>query len=308
MIDFDRLFDRPARQDAQLPLELLSGGYRNWNYLRHHPQGDQVLRLSEDDAALEREAALLSYLADKLPELPVPRLIGQAPGLLILSYCSGLLPVRLPLERLSERDYTHIGVSIGQSLAQVHQLRFSGNGFFAADLQIETSLAPFAASWLNYTRSVLKSSLARSRAGEALCQRLLTMLDAHGGLLDGLTTERLVHSDFNLKNLLVEQLDAQWRVSALLDWEFAHVGAPLSDLGNFFRFQEQLPKPLLDGFLEGYQDLAGKLDPDWRAQAYLLDLAALCGFLEQTEERPLSQATAIDRMQRTLAYFASEPI
>ena len=38
----------------------------------------------------------------------------------------------------------------------------------------------------------------------------------------------LVHGDYGPQNLLLEV--APWKVSALLDWEFAHAGDPIEDL------------------------------------------------------------------------------
>lgn len=303
MLNFDDLFDRTEQTP---PLELLAGGYRNWNYLLNptseKPNQAQVLRLSAEPERLAVEAALLNYLAQDQPELPVPRVLYQLPGIVITSFCPGQLASDLN-NKLSALELNQIGQTIGLRLAQVHTLSFTCNGFFNQQLKVAEPLEPFAEAWLGYIRSVLTSETARLRAGETLCHHLLELIKHQGHLLESVLSRRLVHSDFNLKNLLVQQQDSDWHVTGLLDWEFAHVGAPLQDLGNFFRFEEQLPIALLDGFLYAYQVQMGPLDKHWRAQAYLLDLAALCGFLTGEHERSKSQATAINRMQRCLNFF-----
>jgi aminoglycoside phosphotransferase (APT) family kinase protein len=45
----------------------------------------------------------------------------------------------------------------------------------------------------------------------------------------------LVHSDFNLKNLLGDPIS--WQLTGVVDWEFAHAGSPDADLGNVTRFE-----------------------------------------------------------------------
>ncbi len=304
MINFDDLFDRPEQTP---PLELLSGGYRNWNYRLlpteqlEQPDLDRVLRLSAEPEHLAVESALLNYLAQAQPELHVPRVLHQLPGLLITRFCPGELASCLD-KRLPDVELNQLGQMIGLTLAQVHALRFTHNGFFNQQLEITEPLEPFAEAWRGYIYSVMTTEPARNRAGETICHQVLELIKDHGQLLDGILSRRLVHSDFNLKNLLVQQ-NPDWCVSGLLDWEFAHVGAPLQDLGNFFRFEEQLPFALLEGFLSAYQAEMGPLEANWRAQAHLLDLAALSGFLAGATDRPKSQATAINRMQRCLDYF-----
>ncbi|PKL74463.1 MAG: hypothetical protein CVV27_20370, partial [Candidatus Melainabacteria bacterium HGW-Melainabacteria-1] len=231
-----------------------------------------------------------------------PEVLAETNGAALLSFCPGVLVSTLPPD---SPDLHGLGEAIGQTLAQVHQFECAKAGFFDLQLQISQPLEPFATAWLNYTRKVLQSPQARSRAGADLCEALLIKLDQAAGMLSDLPAiSRLVHSDFNLKNLLVARLSGQWQVTALLDWEFAHAGSPLCDLGNFFRFQDQLPEDLLNGFLVGYQALAGPLPSQWRTQAILLDLAALAGFLESVEPRPLSWATARERMQDSLVYLS----
>jgi fructokinase len=86
----------------------------------------------------------------------------------------------------------------------------------------------------------------------------------------------LVHGDFGKRNLLVRSIAGKWFLAAVLDWEFAVSGSPLADLGHFLRY-ERASCPLAEPhFSSGYLHAGGKLSPDWRQLARLVDLTALC--------------------------------
>ena len=76
----------------------------------------------------------------------------------------------------------------------------------------------------------------------------------------------LVHGDFKPANVLVDETG----LTAVLDWEFAHAGTRLADVGQMLRFPESLPP----GFVETFLDALG-LDDDTAVLARTLDLANL---------------------------------
>jgi aminoglycoside phosphotransferase (APT) family kinase protein len=90
---------------------------------------------------------------------------------------------------------------------------------------------------------------------------------------------QLVHSDYNGKNLLAVGGDGRRSVSAVLDWEFAFSGSPLTDIGNMLRFRDSRPRGFADGFVAGYRDAGGQLPERWREISQALDLYALADFL-----------------------------
>lgn len=81
----------------------------------------------------------------------------------------------------------------------------------------------------------------------------------------------LVHSDFNPKNLLVDPTEAV--VTGLVDWEYAHAGAPVTDLGNMLRFDGHTV--FGRAFERRFLDLAPSLGPQPRLTSRALDLVAL---------------------------------
>ncbi len=297
-------------------LELLSGGYRNQNYrLDFVPKMTEqaqtsdvnvaVLRVSQDVIAAGKEVKLLQTLSG---QLPVPRVLAarqtSAHAFALHEYVQGVLASQLP-ENLTDSALASLGAAIGATLARIHQIELPGCGFLDAQLQIPDPMPNLGDAWLAYMREVLHGKRAELRLGLDLCKQLLRLLTQNEALLRDLNpSNRLVHSDFNLKNLLVSEKEGFWQVKAVLDWEFAHAGSPLVDLGNFFRFEKDLPKSLFEGFLQTYQAEAGALPVQWRAQARLLDLAAICNFLDSPESKPLTLATVKRVVEETLHSFA----
>jgi aminoglycoside phosphotransferase (APT) family kinase protein len=77
----------------------------------------------------------------------------------------------------------------------------------------------------------------------------------------------LVHGDFGLNNLLIENN----KVSTILDWEFAHIGNPAYDLGYFYFMAKSIGS--WETFLEAYGK-AGMPVPDQDQLDYHILLAA----------------------------------
>ena len=86
---------------------------------------------------------------------------------------------------------------------------------------------------------------------------------------------RGAHGDFGKRNLLVRSTAGQWGVAAVLDWEFAAAGTPLTDLGHFLRYERESWPVAEPHFSDGYLEEGGKLPQNWRQLARLIDLTAL---------------------------------
>jgi len=93
----------------------------------------------------------------------------------------------------------------------------------------------------------------------------------------------LVHSDFNLKNLLVDPDTG--RLTGVVDWEYAHAGCPLTDLGNLFRDD---PDPVFAAsVVRAVTRLAPPLPPDWLRIARAADLYALVDLARRGRVNPV---------------------
>jgi hypothetical protein len=85
-----------------------------------------------------------------------------------------------------------------------------------------------------------------------------------------------------------------------LDWEFAMAGSPLVDIGNFLRFEDELPPGFGESFIRGYLSNSIGLPANWREVTRLLDLAAMINFLEREREAPKTFRTAISVIESTI--------
>lgn len=320
LLDFDAYFQAPAPRKGHsqhelqaillhiLPgqaiesIQLLSGGYRNYNYLLRYQSQSWVLRVHADPDIALREARLIQKLE---AILPVPRIIAYRQTsrhfFLLMEHTAGELASTLSRASHQE-EWLALGRCIGSVLGRVHQVHFEASGFLSPALEIESPMDNLGLEWLNYMRSVLEGERATQHLEASLRRDLLHILEQRQPQLEELQpVKRLVHSDFNLKNLLVQRHRDRWQVNAILDWEFAHAGCPWVDLGNFLRFESELPPQLSQGFIQGYQECMGALPSHWRDLAYLLDLAAMCNFLESAPENSKTFHTACKILQNSVA-------
>jgi aminoglycoside phosphotransferase (APT) family kinase protein len=273
---------------ARLPGErvdavrALSGGFRNENLLVTTASGRRVvLRRYLRDNSCAVEAALAERLRGTVPvpEVLAAEPTGEATGtpLLLTTFEPGDLASTVLANRPA--DPGGLGVAVGSALAALGTLTFERPGFFAGP-----DLVPGPAGLGGGLAAFVAERLATGNAdhllGAAERTALLCLAEADDALLATLPpTARLVHSDYNPKNLLVSRGPDGWAVTAVLDWEFAFSGHPLSDVGNLLRFAEDYPPGFADGALAGFSRAGGELPPRWRELAAALDLFALVEML-----------------------------
>jgi aminoglycoside phosphotransferase (APT) family kinase protein len=276
----------------------LDGGYRNDNLLVITEAGERfVLRRYRHHNACAVEAAL----AARVPAaVPVPEVVAADPDgvsagepVLLSRFAAGAMVSRVLAGAAPERARL-VGRTVGRVLGSVGTVSFPGPGFFTgADL----SPVPMENGGLE---AFVADCLARRHPGHRLSgsevagvRRLAARAAAH---LEALPPEcRLVHADFNPKNLLAQQGPDGWAVTAVLDWEFAFSGSPLFDVGNMLRFGDDYPAGYADGFLAGFQEAGGWLPDNWRPVSRALDLYAIAEFLTRPPNEVSRRAVALLR-------------
>lgn len=282
---------------------LLSGGYRNVNVLATTAGPDRyVLRRYAEGGACGVEAALAARLRDTA--VPVPEVVLADPGgallgdpLLVSRFAAGTPGDRV-LAGGDDADAVGLARAMGETLAALGAVRFAEPGFLGPDLvptggPVATGLVPYA-----------ERELARGNAGAAFDDRELAALRAlvarEAPLVEAVAGQAsLVHGDFNPKNVLAEPYGAGWRLTAVLDWEFALAATPLFDVGNALRFAAERPADFEPAFAAGYERAGGVLPPDWRRISRAVDLFALVQFLSRPpEHRYFRKSVALlrDRM------------
>jgi Ser/Thr protein kinase RdoA (MazF antagonist) len=268
----------------------LSGGYSGETFLVTGAGEQAVLRLyarrpqraAVDQALLERLRGLLP-VPRVLEAVTVPGGADRPPFLLLEALPGDRLDVVLPAadEPLRRR----LGEAVAGVLVLLATERMPRAGMFV-DPGLEP--APFpagAGDQLSFLEAHLGAPWfaalpAAERSGLRAVARQARAAAAETGRI------ALVHGDFNPKNLLVDP--ATGGVTGVLDWEFAYAGAPLADLGNLLRFEQD---PVFAGAVAGaYADRAPDVPDDWLEIARALDLYALIDLAARRQDNPVVTA------------------
>ena len=283
----------PVWPDARVSsAEHVSGGLANTNYRvtlegLDHPV---VVRFyTREPEACAREAALLRLVAGVVP---APRTLYVDPEAgrfaypyIVLSWEPGV-PLIDALADLPPEDGPSLAAALGAVAARIGSFTFPEPGFFGPDLSIRERLVIGPDGLRHYLRAMLVEGRAGERLGAQLTERLLTQVEAHADELAPLADQRsLIHADYKDGNILVERGPDGWRVTAVLDWEFAFVGASVFDLGSLLRREATLPPGFAAACVAAYRAHGGFAPAGWRRMTLLMDLINLCDFLNGPDLR-----------------------
>jgi aminoglycoside phosphotransferase (APT) family kinase protein len=267
----------------------LSGGYSGETFLVTGAGEQAVLRLyarQPDRAAVDQ--ALLERLRGLLPvprvleAVTVPGGAGRPPFLLLEALPGDRLDVVLPAadEPLRRR----LGEAVAGVLVLLATERMPRAGMLVDPSLEPTPFPPGAGDQSGFLEAHLGAPwftglAAADRSGLRAVARQARAAAATSRIA-------LVHGDFNPKNLLVDP--ATGGVTGVLDWEFAYAGAPLADLGNLLRFEQD---PVFAGAVTGaYADRAPDVPDDWLEIARALDLYALIDLAARRQDNPVVTA------------------
>jgi aminoglycoside phosphotransferase (APT) family kinase protein len=285
----------------------LSGGFSSDNVLLRTDRGKSfVLRRYPRRNTCAVEAALMELVRERVP---VPEVVyaddaGDLLGepFILTRFASGV-PLTSVLAGAAEEDGPQLAEAVAEVLVAIHSVRFGRPGFFS-----DGALRPDATPPEHHDdlAAFVEATVTRGNAAAVLSeveQRALVELAARCAPLVAETADadQLVHSDFNPKNLLMRPNDhGTWRVSAVLDWEYAFSGSGLFDLGNMLRFPQDLSPGFAEHFPGAYEKADGALPGRWQEISEALDLFALSDLLTRSPDHPLfAQAAAAIRRRLT---------
>ncbi|MDF1848216.1 MAG: phosphotransferase [Parvibaculaceae bacterium] len=289
--------------DALEQTTLLSGGRINSNYalslkvepfnavLRLHARGQSTCRMERD------------ILRNLEGQIPVAKVLHDGSDtthpFLVLSWINGeTLDHTLDQQC---RNPAKLGSQVGEVLANIHQIEFPETGFFGHDLKVEKPFPSGKESFLSFVGPALEAR-AGKRLGPDRTEHLQEFSQWAAPLLDQLPKRAcLVHSDFNPPNMMIHHGE----LAAVLDWEFAHAGTPLTDIANMLRPRAYQPTGFDDAFIAAYETAAGPLPPHWQSLSRILDLMAQIEMLDAPEERPSIFKWAIERVDDTIRFVES---
>jgi aminoglycoside phosphotransferase (APT) family kinase protein len=246
-------------------LRALAGGasQQTWSFDALTPQGTLPLILrrappgsmpAAEAIGLETEAALLSRLQPA--SVPVPAVLGVlAPvdglgqGYLMQRVSGEANSRRLLREPRFATARTRLARQCGQALAGIHQLPLAG-------------LPPLRNGHAPEAIAFYRSQHDKVGTPRPVFELAFKWLAQH--LPDVPVATVLVHGDFRNGNLMVDEEG----LCSVLDWEMAHLGDAMEDLGwlcvNAWRYGHDAP---VGGFgsredlYAGYETAGGRVDP-----------------------------------------------
>jgi aminoglycoside phosphotransferase (APT) family kinase protein len=287
-----------------LDAELLDGGLMNRNYCLHLIGAPEVcvLRIYDRDPAVcGREVAVLRRLRNRVP---VPEVFyarvtpgPNAPARVVLSFVNGIslydLRLRGDVDALAEASY-----DVGRVLASLAQFEFSQTGPLTPTLEVDTTFMRGPVRNEALIDQLMQVPLFQQRVSGDLRERIQWFAHTHQPRVSEIAmTPRLVHGDFNSRNVFVHRTMQGWRVSAILDWEFALAASPFVDIGNFLRYERAPRRWYEPNFSRGLRDGGMELPSDWLLLARLMDLPACVEFLG----RPHTPTAVVDEIRKLIA-------
>jgi aminoglycoside phosphotransferase (APT) family kinase protein len=270
-----------------------AGGERSVVRIYARPRG-RGAQPQEVDAALLRLVRGLLPVAEVLEERRADEATGL-PALLVTSFLPGER-ADLLFSRLADAERARLGAVLGDLLADLSGMPLLATGpFVDGRLTIggftddEGHPIDGLPGWVAQHEPLLGWWTAVELAG------LREVAVEAQALLDTVTRHCLVHSDLNLKNLLLDP--ASLTVTGVVDWEFAHAGHPYTDLGNLLRFERE---PAFTGaVLAAFTARRGGRAADALALARAADLWALVELAPRRGENPVAERA--ERLLRLVA-------
>jgi aminoglycoside phosphotransferase (APT) family kinase protein len=197
---------------------------------------------------------------------------------------------RLDVLAAAGEDVIALGRAVGQTLALIHAITYDRYGFFDPDLSLSTAIDLDRDGFLAYIRRTLVRGCGGERLGQDLVENLIRLIEHQGHRLATWGGPCLVHGDFNGSNILLQRMEnREWKVAAVLDWEFALSGTPGFDFAHLLRAPLDSHPLLAASAAHSYRSAGRVLPVDWREISRLVDLFAWVDLAS----RPGSDATVI---------------
>ena len=281
----ERMIECAFTAKKPLSYELIAGGCANLNFkiLLENRRSSFILRVYlRDKGAAHREQNLGTLLKDTVAT-PISYFTGKVDGyqFAITEFMHGITLRNLLLSD-SPHNISMIMREVGTILSNITSYKFSCAGFLDHELKVIPQ-TPSDYSYVDFVQESLKQEKIIPLLSPQTISKVKLCFDQYSHLLPEENTPHLVHGDFDPANILVDQIDSVWRVSGVLDWEFAFSGSVLWDVANMLRYAHKMPPEFQASFLKGLKDSGVKLPKNWQITVHLLNLSSLIDCLKRSD-------------------------
>ncbi len=253
---------------------VLTGGCSNLNVKIQLAEKDNplLLRIYLRDAEAALREQKLSFLLDSKLPVPLTHYVGVLEGyhFAITDFLPGV-PLRELLLGPIPYDLGAVMFEVGQMLARISQHTFTASGFFDTALSVQK----VPESLLGFSKKCLESANVVKFLTSAKRDKIAFYLEKYQQFLPDSSAHQLVHGDFDPANIFVDNATGEWKVTGVLDWEFAFSGSFLWDVATMLRYAHQMPERFEGAFLQGLMQSGMVLPKNWQLTIHLLNLIAL---------------------------------
>lgn len=254
--DIKLMFSCFLKGDEVIDYNFVKIGARNSNYVVSTLKSKYFLRLCViNSEGYKNEIMSYSLLKDKI-NMPKPLFIGNYKGYkyIIYEFIKGV-----SLEYLKIND--KIIRKVAKNAAIIHNV--SKEEYMKYDL---FKYPPFS-KWIDI---FLSNRLFKQRVGNEIIERIRNLFNNKRRELIMIDLYKsFTHCDFRASNMLVNEKGDIY----IVDWEFGNEGHILGDIGQFFRFKDDVLSDKRSIFEEEYNSNAKiKLPNDWYDLSILRDL------------------------------------
>ena len=178
-------------------------------------------------------------------------------------------------------DVGAIMFEVGDILTKITSHKFPRTGFFDKDLNI---IKPISGdNYLTFAKECLHGQTVLDQLAPHTISKIHFYLEKYSHLFPNESEKNLVHGDFDPANILVDKVDNTWKITGILDWEFAFSGSLLCDIANMLRYAHHMPPEFEESFLKGLTSRGIKLPKNWRTTVHMLNLVSLLDCLKRSD-------------------------
>lgn len=275
-----------------LSYELLSGGCSNLS-VKIETDGPELLSFILRIYFANQEAPFMERLCHRLlsDRVPLPEIhyIGQYEKyrFAITQLMPGK-PLRdFLLAHRDEKEIEPIMFAVGIVLGRIGSFELPQSGTFDRDLVFTGGCSHDG--YLQFMKLILKEQNILSHFHHSTLSKIEQFSERNKNFFPLGTEKNFVHGDFDPNNILVDLIDTEWKVTAVLDWETPFAGSILCDVSNMLRYRRQMPTTFTNSFLQGLRSSGIFLTENWQRPVDLLNLMALLSCLAKTNHEKSPQ-------------------